>query len=73
MSAPRVGPRMEQAAAYVRMYPGCPMLHAARYCAPHRAALSYGYRTVHRAVHAGMIRAERVGNRYWLWPVDKKG
>lgn len=64
----RVGPRMIDVAAYVARHPGCPKLHAARYVMPGRG-LQYGYRSVNRAINAGLVRAENIHrSRYALYP-----
>lgn len=66
----RVGPRMEEAAEYVREHPGCPILPVAEHVGPH-GSRRYGYATVHRAIRAGLIWAtEGKGGRYALYPVD---
>ena len=65
----RIGPRMLQVQAFVEANPGLPMIAAARHVAP-RGSLKFGYRTVHRAVAAGLVRAERVhASRFLLVPV----
>lgn len=51
----RIGPRMRDVAAYVAAYPGLAMLASARYVAPHGTGIGYGYRTVHRALAAGLV------------------
>jgi hypothetical protein len=61
----RIGPRMQQAVDYVRLHQGCPILPVARHVGPH-GSLKIGYRTVHRAIRAGLIKASRVGARYSL-------
>ena len=47
---------MTQAAEFVRANPGCAILPVAEAVGPH-GSRNYGYRTVHRAIKAGMIRA----------------
>lgn len=54
----RIGPRMEQAASYVASHPGCYKVDVAREVGPH-GSLRYGYRTVDRAIAAGLIHAQR--------------
>lgn len=72
MSTTRHGPRMLEAAAYVARHPGCAILPVARYVAPRgphgagRPGICYGYRTVHRAIRAGLILAKRARGRYTL-------
>ena len=61
----RIGPKMEEAADYVRENPGCAILPVAEAIGPH-GSRRYGYAAVHRAIKAGLIRAERVGGRYRL-------
>lgn len=62
----RIGPRMAEAVEFVRRNPGCAILPVARWVAPH-GALCYGYRTVHRAIRAGLIDAEMLpSGRYVL-------
>ena len=58
--------RMIQAAAFVRANPGCAILPVAEAVGPH-GSRNHGYRTVHRAIKAGLIRAEVVGGRYSLY------
>jgi hypothetical protein len=62
-TAPRT--RMIQAAAFVRANPGCAILPVAEAVGPH-GSRNYGYRTVHRAIRAGMIRATVSNGRYSL-------
>lgn len=57
----RYGPKMKEAAAYVRCHPGCSMIEVARQVGPN-GSLRYGYAIVHRAVLAGLIRAELLAN-----------
>lgn len=54
----RTAPMMYGVASYVAANPGCPKLHAAEYVGPN-GSRRYGYRTVDRAIKAGLIRAER--------------
>lgn len=59
----RVGPRMAEAARYVQAHPGCTKLRVAEHVAPTGVpggspGIGYGYRTVDRAIRAGLIRAE---------------
>jgi len=61
----RIGQRMIQATAYVRRNPGCAILPAAEWVGPH-GSRQYGYRTVHRAIKAGLISAKIVSGRYVL-------
>ncbi len=56
---------MSAAADYVRENPGCAILPVARRVGPH-GSTRYGYSTVHRAIRAGLIRAERRSGRYVL-------
>lgn len=57
--------RMRQAAAYVRANPGCAILPVAEWVGPH-GSRQYGYRTVHRAIKAGLIRATTKNGIYSL-------
>jgi hypothetical protein len=68
----RIGPAMTLAAQYVARHPGCAILPVAEYVGPN-GSRQYGYRTVHRAIEAGLIRAERDSNRnrYFLYPVPE--
>lgn len=50
----RVGPRMRDVVAYVTTHPGCYPADAAREVGPH-GSTCYGYRTVKRAVSAGLV------------------
>jgi hypothetical protein len=73
MSKPkRGGPAMTRAAQYVARHPGCAILPAAEYVGPNGSRY-YGYRIVHLAIKAGLIRAERDSkrNRYFLYPVPE--
>ena len=65
MNTKRIGPRMLEAAAYVSRNPGCAILPVAEFVGPHRSR-NYGYRTVHRAIAAGLIVATVVRGRYVL-------
>ncbi len=49
---------MQSVVYYVSCNPGLAMMHSARYVGPH-GSLSYGYRSVHRAIKAGLVRAVR--------------
>lgn len=49
---------MEAAVAYVAEHPGCAILPVAEHVGPH-GSRCYGYRTVHRCIAAGLLRAER--------------
>ena len=49
---------MLAAARYVAAHPGCAILPVARHVGPH-GSTNFGYRTVHRAIRAGLIHAER--------------
>lgn len=57
----RIGPRMNDVRSFVISNPGLPMICAARHVMPHQA-LGYGYKTIHRAIKAGLVR--RVENIY---------
>jgi hypothetical protein len=62
----RTGPRMQAAADFVAAHPGCAKIDAARHVAPHGTALAYGYRSVDRAIAAGLVTAAGDGRRYAL-------
>jgi hypothetical protein len=67
----RTGPRMAEAAAYVAAHPGCTKLAAALAVGPNQST-NYGYRTVDRAIAAGLIEARGpVTRRYSLWITAK--
>lgn len=68
MTRPRIGPRMAAAIDYVRRNPGCRILPVAEAVGPH-GSRSFGYRTVHRAIKAGLILASKDRHgRYTLTP-----
>ena len=58
----RIGPKMHDVVSYVRANPGRAMYHAAAHVAPcgrpggRPGICKYGYRTVHRALAAGIVR-----------------
>lgn len=55
---PRIGPRMAQVVAYVEARPECSFIDCARHVAPERfwrVGLSFGYKSVHRAIHARLV------------------
>ena len=56
---------MSAAAEYVRANPGCAILPVAEYVGPN-GSRQFGYQTVHRAIAAGLIVAERRNGRYCL-------
>jgi hypothetical protein len=61
--ASRVGPRMARVVEVVRDNPGCPKIIPARAVAPSRhgrIGLHFGYKSVNRAIRAGLITAERL-------------
>lgn len=68
----RIGPRMRDVQSIVYHAPGCRAIVAARAVGPHNS-LRYGYATVHRAIDAGIVRAEPVPGGYRLWPVREEG
>lgn len=67
----RVGPKMVDAYEIVRMRPGCNKSYVASRVGPN-GSLQYGYRTVDRAIEAGLIKAEpnRTHTRYKLYVRD---
>jgi hypothetical protein len=66
----KVGANMQAVADYVAAHPGCSKLDAAK-AITHSAAASatnHGqYESIDKAIRAGLIRAERHGNRYALY------
>lgn len=56
---------MADAVTFVAAHPGCAILPVAKYVGPHGSA-QFGYRVVHRAIRAGVIRAVRTNGRYAL-------
>lgn len=56
---------MALAVAYVAKHPGCSAFACAKAIGPNGSA-QYGYRTVHRALRAGLIKSEGNGARYAL-------
>lgn len=66
----RIGPRMADVVSYVETHPGCSALAAAEYVGPNRSR-RYGYRTVHRAMSAGIVDYERKSGRIYLYPASK--
>lgn len=68
-SSRRVGPMMSAVASFVAANPGLAMLAAARAVGPN-GSLNYGYRTVHRAIKAGLVRADRTAAATYLYPVE---
>lgn len=61
----RIGPRMMDVLEIVARYPGCPKIVPARACGPN-GSLNFGYRTVDRAISAGLVTATPVGRGYQL-------
>jgi hypothetical protein len=53
----RIGKRMREVRFFVKNNPGLAMIHSARIVAPH-GSLHFGYRTVHRAIDAGIVFAK---------------
>lgn len=64
----RIGPRMQSLVYLVAREPGIVRLKAAKYIGPH-GSTRYGYRTIARALSAGIVRLEWEGNRSRLYPV----
>lgn len=62
----RIGPRMAVAVRYVAEHPGCNMQAVAKHVAPYGTGIKYGYRTVHRAIKAGLILATLSKGQYTL-------
>lgn len=59
------GPKMQAAVSFVASNPGCAILPVAEAIGPN-GSRKYGYAAVHRAIRAGLIRAERIRGRYSL-------
>jgi len=66
----RVGPKMAQAVEYVRDNPGCAKLPVAEHVGPN-GSRQYGYRTVDRAIAAGLIDAVRLANGRYVLMIAK--
>ena len=58
----RIGPKMLEVQAYVAAHPGCCKLPAAKAVGP-KGSLQFGYRTVNRAIKAGLITAMQLPNK----------
>lgn len=69
MTTHRIGPRMLDAVRYVARNRGCAILPVADHVGPN-GSRQFGYRTVHRAIRAGLITARKVsaGWQYSLEP-----
>jgi len=52
----RIGPKMQEAIDFVAENPGCAILPVAKGIGPN-GSVQYGYRAVHRAIKAGLIKA----------------
>lgn len=64
---PATAPRMFEAVEYVRAHPGCPILPVAEEVGPN-GSRRYGYATVHRAIRAGLLVADKdKAGRYALY------
>jgi len=70
----RIGPRMRDVVWLVGNNPGLSMLRAAEYVGPH-GSRKFGYRTVHRAIQAGLVRRLPGARKGWfvLVPVEHDG
>lgn len=65
----RIGPRMAQVVRFVEENPGLRAKQAAAHVGPH-GSVSFGYATVHRAIAAGLIRAEKtISGAIFLFPL----
>lgn len=64
----RVGTRMNAIVSYIRNNPGCCILEASMQTAGRNelrgASHRFGYAAFWRAVEAGLVTAEKAGNRY---------
>lgn len=63
-----IGHKMKAVAEYVAANPGCTKLEAGRavWTGHPNAGMSYLYGPVDRAIKAGLVKAERLSNRYAL-------
>ena len=71
---PRPGPKMLAAAAVVAAHPGCHMRFVVSQIDPDCTYMAKGYQPIHRAIDAGLIRAERaseMSGQYRLYPVTQ--
>lgn len=69
----KIGHKMEAVEWFVRKNPGCTKLDAGRYAWGRPGAegnMGFLYNPVDRAIRAGLIKAEWMGNRYSLTPAD---
>lgn len=57
MNVHRIGPRMREATEYVAAHPGEPKIRAATHVAPYGKGIGFGYKSVDRAIKAGLIEA----------------
>lgn len=62
--------------AYAAQHPGCPKIDPAYSVSPHPEAglncgLPYGYRSVDRAIRAGLISARKLPRRWELYVTNK--
>jgi len=64
-------PRMRQAYEYVQRNPGCTKYEVQRAVGPH-GSLFYGWRTLNRAIAAGLILAVPHGTRFMLRAVSQE-
>ena len=67
---------MLEATAYVAAHPGCSKMDPAWKISPgaeygNQRGLRYGYRSVDRAIHAGLISGNRLARRWELFVTDK--
>jgi DNA-binding IscR family transcriptional regulator len=67
--AKRIGPRMQEALAYIERNPGCAKLHAASALSGRYPGTSvFAYDVVNRLIRAGMVVARKgKGNAYALF------
>lgn len=68
MTNTRIGPKMQEARDYAARWPGCSMHELSKAVGPHGSA-GYGWRTVQRALRAGMLttRQDAPGGRHHLY------
>ena len=72
---PRPGAKMLAAAAVVAAHPGCHMKFVIQQIDPTCTYWAKGYQPIHRAIDAGLIRAERaseMSGQYRLYPTQPK-
>lgn len=69
--AKRIGPKMRDVESLTSQYPGRHVAWYAERVGPH-GSLAFGYRTVYRAVSAGLVKLVRGERRGWSKVVPVK-